>query len=97
VVTGSISNEEVRDRSVYGYTQFVAAGWNEGLLESAGFRLIASENRTPSVLQNARGRLSAMRRIERSSKGSRLLLISRNRRAISRPSSSCRRGARCRG
>jgi SAM-dependent methyltransferase len=61
VVTGSISNEEARDRSVYGYTQFVAAGWNEGLLESAGFRLIATENRTTSALRNAGGRLSAMR------------------------------------
>ena len=60
VVTGSISNEEVRKRSVHGYTQFVAAGWNEGLLESAGFRLIESENRTMNVLKNASGRLAAM-------------------------------------
>ena len=61
VVTGSISNEEVRNRSAHGYTQFVAAGWNEGLLESAGFRLIEAENRTMSVLSNASGRLAAMR------------------------------------
>ena len=60
VVTGSVSNEEVRNRSVHGYTQFVAAGWNEGLLESAGFRLIETENRTMSVLKNASGRLAAM-------------------------------------
>jgi SAM-dependent methyltransferase len=60
VVTGSVSNEEARKRSVHGYTQFVAAGWNEGLLESAGFRLMETENRTMSVLKNASGRLAAM-------------------------------------
>jgi cyclopropane fatty-acyl-phospholipid synthase-like methyltransferase len=60
VVTGSVSNEEVRKRSAQGYTQFVAAGWNEELLESAGFRLIETENRTMSVLKNASGRLAAM-------------------------------------
>jgi SAM-dependent methyltransferase len=61
VVTGSVSNEEIRKRSVNGYTQFVAAGWNEGLLEAAGFRLLETENRTMSVLTNASGRLAAMR------------------------------------
>jgi hypothetical protein len=50
----------VRKRSVHGYTQFVAAGWNEALLESAGFRLIETENRTMSMLRNASGRLAAM-------------------------------------
>jgi SAM-dependent methyltransferase len=61
VLTGSISNEEVRTRSIHGYTQFVAAGWNEGLLESAGLRLIETEDRTMSVLRNADGRLAAIR------------------------------------
>jgi cyclopropane fatty-acyl-phospholipid synthase-like methyltransferase len=60
VITGSVSNEEVKKRSVHGHTQFVAAGWNEGLLESAGFRLIETENRTSSVLEIASGRLAAM-------------------------------------
>jgi len=60
VVTGSVSNDEVRNRSVHGYTQFVPAGWNEGLLESAGFHLIKAENRTTSVLRNANGRLAAI-------------------------------------
>jgi len=59
VVTGAVSNEEVRMRSVHGYTQFVAAGWNERLLESAGFRLLETENRTMSVVKNASGRLAA--------------------------------------
>ncbi len=61
VVTGSVSNEEVRKRSVHGYTQFVPTGWNERLLELAGLRLIESENRTVSVVKNAGGRLAAMR------------------------------------
>jgi SAM-dependent methyltransferase len=46
VLTGSISNEDVRKRSAHGYTQFVAAEWNEALLECAGLRLIETGNRT---------------------------------------------------
>jgi cyclopropane fatty-acyl-phospholipid synthase-like methyltransferase len=60
VITGPISNEEIEWRSVNGYTQFVSPGVNEGLLESARFRLIDQENRTGSVLLNANGRLRAM-------------------------------------
>lgn len=60
VLTGSVSNEEARKRSIHGYTQFVAAGWNERLLESAGFVLIETENRTISMLTTASGRLAAM-------------------------------------
>jgi len=60
VVTGAISNEEIRKRSIHGYTQFVPAGWNEALLESAGFHLLERENRTPSVVRNARGRKRAL-------------------------------------
>jgi SAM-dependent methyltransferase len=60
VVTGSLSNDEVQRRSVHGFTQFVAAGLNERLLAFAGFRLIDTENRTPSLLSNAGGRLVAM-------------------------------------
>jgi SAM-dependent methyltransferase len=60
IVTGAVSGEEVRRRSLHGYTQFVAPGWNERLLEAAGFRLLETEDRTSSVLRNARGRLEAM-------------------------------------
>jgi SAM-dependent methyltransferase len=60
VVTGCVSNEAIRKRSVHGYTQFVASGWNEALLESTGFRVIETEDRTASVLRNASGRLAAM-------------------------------------
>jgi SAM-dependent methyltransferase len=61
VVTGSLSSEESRARSLYGFTQFVAPGWNEALLEAAGMTLIETEDRTAGVLKNARGRLSAIR------------------------------------
>jgi hypothetical protein len=59
VITGPISNEEVKRRSVNGYMQFVPPGVNEELLEAAGFRLIDQEDRTSSVVFNASGRLRA--------------------------------------
>ena len=61
VVTGAVSNEEVRRRSTHGHTQFVPPGWNEGLLGQAGMRLVESENRTAGVTEYARGRLRAIR------------------------------------
>lgn len=60
VISGKISEEENRCRSTYGYTQFVPPGFNEEILQAAGFRLIDQEDRTSSVLLNARGRLRAM-------------------------------------
>src|SRR5262245_22323035 len=60
VVTGDFSSEEARDRSVHGYTRFAVPGFNERSLESAGFRLLETEDRTSSVLKNAAGRLTAM-------------------------------------
>ncbi len=60
VVTGCLSNEDVRKRSVHGYTQFVTPGWNERLLEDSGLGLVETEDRTSSVLKNASGRLKAM-------------------------------------
>jgi cyclopropane fatty-acyl-phospholipid synthase-like methyltransferase len=60
IVTGAVSNEEFRLRSLHGYTQLVPAGWNERLLDLAGFRLLETEDRTASVLRNANGRLAAM-------------------------------------
>jgi SAM-dependent methyltransferase len=59
VVTGSISDEEVRLRSVHGYTQLSAPSFNERVLERAGLRLLESEDRTASVLKNATGRRAA--------------------------------------
>jgi hypothetical protein len=60
VVTGSISDQEVVERSIHGFTQFVGPGFNEQMLESAGFRLLETEDRTTSVLKIATGRLAAM-------------------------------------
>ena len=59
VITGPISDEEVRLRAVYGYSQFVPSGFNERTLEHAGFRSIARYDRTASLLKNANGRLAA--------------------------------------
>jgi len=60
VLTGAISADEVKRRSPHGFTQFVAPGWNERLLAAAGFAVLATEDRTPSVLKNAGGRLAAL-------------------------------------
>jgi cyclopropane fatty-acyl-phospholipid synthase-like methyltransferase len=60
VLTGAVSKEEAARRSLYGFTQFVAPGVNEGLLASAGFQLIETEDRTASVVKNAGGRLAAI-------------------------------------
>jgi SAM-dependent methyltransferase len=59
VLVGSISDEEVASRSLHGYTQFVAAGFNERVLNDAGFRLLEMQDRTESLLTNAAGRLAA--------------------------------------
>jgi hypothetical protein len=59
VIAGSISNDEVRPRAVYGYTQFVSSDFNGRMLELAGFQLIEHQDRTASLLKNARGRLAA--------------------------------------
>ncbi len=60
LVTGALSDEDVRRRSVHGFTQFVPVGWNERILEATGLQLIEREDRTESVVRNARGRLRAL-------------------------------------
>ena len=59
VVTGSISNEEVASRSMHGFTQFCVPGFNETTLECAGLVLLATENRTAALVENATGRFTA--------------------------------------
>jgi SAM-dependent methyltransferase len=59
VKTGAASEEELRLRSVHGYTQFVLPGFNERTLENAGMQLIERCDRTASLLKNAQGRLKA--------------------------------------
>lgn len=60
VVTGPVSNGEIEWRSINGFMQLVPPGFNERLVEAAGFRLISREDRTGSVVLNASGRLRAM-------------------------------------
>jgi cyclopropane fatty-acyl-phospholipid synthase-like methyltransferase len=59
VVTGSISSEEVALRSMHGFVHFCASGYNERLLEAAGFALLETEDRTRGLHANAEGRLRA--------------------------------------
>ena len=59
VVTGSISNEEVAARSMHGFSQFCAPGFNERAIEQAGFVMLETESRTAALLENATGRLTA--------------------------------------
>jgi SAM-dependent methyltransferase len=59
VVTGSVAAEELRLRSIHGYTQFVPAGLNERELGLASLRVVQVEDRTDSQVQNAAGRIAA--------------------------------------
>lgn len=59
VITGSISDDEIRRRAFHGRTQFVPPGFNERMLELAGFRLVMCIDRTGNLLKNATGRLNA--------------------------------------
>jgi SAM-dependent methyltransferase len=58
VITGPVSDEEVRFRAAHGFTQFVPSGFNERMLEDAGFRLIECSDRTANLLKTASGRLA---------------------------------------
>jgi SAM-dependent methyltransferase len=60
VLTGVVSNEELRRRSTHGYTQFGPPGWNESVLEQAALRLVETENRTAGIADRAGGRLRAI-------------------------------------
>jgi SAM-dependent methyltransferase len=59
VISGPVSDAEIRLRSSYGSAQFVPPGCNEQLLERAGFRLIEQVDATASLLKNAEGRRAA--------------------------------------
>ena len=59
VVTGSISTEDIAARSMHGFVQYCAPGFNEEILEQSGFVLLEREDRTQSLLRNAQGRLEA--------------------------------------
>jgi SAM-dependent methyltransferase len=59
VISGPVSDAEIRLRSSYGSAQFVPPGCNEQLLEGAGFRLIEQVDATAGLLKNAEGRRAA--------------------------------------
>ena len=59
VVSGPVSDEEIRTRAVHGYTQFVPPGFNERALELGGLSLLEVHDRTASLVKNATGRLAA--------------------------------------
>ena len=59
VISGPVSDAEIRLRSSYGSAQFVPPGCNEQLLEGAGFRLVEQVDATASLLKNADGRRAA--------------------------------------
>jgi SAM-dependent methyltransferase len=61
VVTGPISNEEMRRRTPHGFALFVPPGWNDKLLDDAALRVLEIEDRTANAMQNAQGRLTAVR------------------------------------
>ncbi len=65
VVSGSISSEEVATRSMHGFAQYCAPGFNERTLECSGFIVLEIEDRTQSLLKNAQGRLEARKRYQR--------------------------------
>jgi len=59
VIAGAISDEQIRRRALHGCTQFAPAGFNERVLQQEGFRVLETSDRTPSLLRNATGRLTA--------------------------------------
>jgi SAM-dependent methyltransferase len=59
VITGPVSDTEIRLRSSYGSAQFVPPGCNEQLLERAGLRLIEQADATAGLINNATGRRAA--------------------------------------
>jgi SAM-dependent methyltransferase len=56
VLAGSVSDEEALHRSLHAKVQFHPPGFNERLLEGAGFGLIEAEDRTASLMQLAESR-----------------------------------------
>src|SRR5262249_28514019 len=53
VITGSISADEIRGRAFHTRTQSVPPGYNERMLELAGFRLVMCFDRTRSLVKRS--------------------------------------------
>jgi SAM-dependent methyltransferase len=61
VITGPVSADEIRRRAVHGHIRLVPRGFNEFVLEGAGFRLLQDEDRTAGLESSAGNRLAARR------------------------------------
>jgi SAM-dependent methyltransferase len=59
VLTGAVSDLEALHRSLHAKVQFHPPGFNESALEAAGLRLMATEDRTPSLMKLAESRRRA--------------------------------------
>lgn len=59
VVTGAVTDEEIRLRSLHGRTHFAPPGFNERMLELSGLRLLERVDCTASLLAVAGQRLEA--------------------------------------
>ena len=59
VITGPVSDEDIRLRCLHGHTSFVPPGCNERLLRENGWEVIDTRDRTAGLLGNATGRLEA--------------------------------------
>jgi SAM-dependent methyltransferase len=59
LVMGAVSSDEIALRSMYGYTQFVPAGFNERQLEAAGLAVVGVQDKTGTLLKTASGRYAA--------------------------------------
>ena len=57
ILAGAISNEDIKHRSINGYTQFVVSEFNIRALKEVGFSKIAQEDQSIGVISNAKGRL----------------------------------------
>jgi len=71
VITGALSNDEMRARSLIGVFVFVPPDYDEALLSAAGFQVIEKRDQTESVASVARiwfdarqSRADDLRRIE---------------------------------
>jgi SAM-dependent methyltransferase len=59
VITGPVSDDEIRRRAFHSRTQFVPPGFNERMLELAGLQLVMCTDRTANLQKSAAGRLHA--------------------------------------
>ena len=62
IITGPLTNEEIRIRSSVGFFLFVPKGVDEQLLESAGFEVISVEDKTENMATIARNWLKIRNR-----------------------------------